>query len=136
MPITLPPTQADRIEVIDGEKVLVFEADPPIPSNLGLLLMQMRVTFRDDFRIGGMSSLCQMRDHRFRKFREGRHLGQDGVVRDLRLEMCQDCEAFVVRDVSLEALPDARRGSRLATRRRNEILGWYTGGRKNNREYR
>lgn len=126
-----------RVEIIEGQKVLVFDEPSVLPSSLGALLTQMRITYRDDnYRVGGMSSLCAMREHRLHPFRAGRHLGSDGVIRDLRLLICTDCETVCVRDVSVDTLGDARRQSRLAPRRRDEILGWYTGARRNQREYR
>lgn len=136
----MPPVAEPRIAVIEGEKVLVFDAPSVLPASLGGLLTQLRVTFRDDWTPGGMSTLCMLRDHRLRKFREGRYLGSDGLVRDLRLFMCQDCETVCVRDVSIDSLEQAvgtpRRRSVLEPRRRNEIIGWYSGARRNQRIYR
>lgn len=125
----IPPT-----EIIEGQRVIVLEG-PPLPPNLGRLLAEMRVTFRADVRPGGASSICAQRDHRLARFREGRHVGPDGMVRDLRLLMCQDCEAVCVRDVSVQFAADQGRSS-LQPRRKDEVLGWYTGARPNQRVYR
>lgn len=133
-----------RIVTIDGRPVLEFTRQPPLPSTLHGLLGQLRVTFRADVRPTGARASCEVpevvggvpRDHRLVRFREGRHVGLDGVVRDLRLFMCADCEAVDVRDVSWEEVWHTVRGrARLLPRRRDDHMGWYTGARRNQRVY-
>lgn len=124
-------------QVIEGQKTLVVNRRPPLQPSLDRLLAAMyRVTAREDIRPEGASIRCEaQRDHRFGVLREGTHVGLDGVVRDLRVEMCRDCGACCVRDVSFDHYPGlthARRGPV----RRDEILGWYTGARRRQREYR
>lgn len=131
-----------RIATIDGRKVLVFDRPSPLPPTLSGLLAQLRVTARWDVRPTGARASCEVpevvggvpRDHRLVRFREGRHVGLDGAVRDLRLLMCADCETVCVRDVSIDWLAGLRAG-RLLPRRRDHVLGWYTGARPRQRVY-
>jgi len=125
-----------HIENIEGRRTLVVQRRPPLQPKLDQLLHAIHtVTYRDDIMPGGMSVACQLRDHRFRRFREGRHLGLDGVLRDVALHMCADCGAVKVSDVSYDRLPGLPLGGRLPARK-NDLLGWYSGARRNRREYR
>ena len=126
--------QQPRVMVIEGRRVLVTDRTPPIPGTLDRLLAEMVVTLAADVRPMGARAVCLAEVHRLRVFREGRHVGRDGVVRDLRLLMCADCQAVAVRDVSVDRLTGLRTGSRLP-RRRDFILGWYSGARANQRVY-
>lgn len=128
---------AARREIIEGQPTLVVERRPPLPQSLPVLLGALsHVTAREDIVPGGTSVRCeQQRSHRFGVLRQGRHVGLDGVVRDLRIEMCRDCGAACVRDISydrLAGLPVGRRGPA----RRDQVLGWYSGSRRRGREYR
>lgn len=131
-----------RIVHVDGHPVLVFERPTPIPATLDGLLAHLRVTFRAEIRPTGARRSCEVpdvvggvaRDHRLVRFREGRHIGLDGVVRDLRLLMCADCETVCVRDISIDRMERLPTG-RLAARRRDSVIGWYTGARPNQRTY-
>lgn len=107
-----------------------------------------------------------LRVHRFRRFREGRWwnpsafpivIGKDGDtlrtvtvpagVTFLDLRMCEDCGAVMVRDVTPHA-PMGARPARLfnpttgetrvapAIGHRDLVIGWYSGARRNGREYR
>ena len=108
---------------------------PPLPQKMPALLAALtHVTYRADFTLGGMAASCELRTHRFARFREGRHVGIDGVVRDLRLEMCRDCGAVAVRDISYDRLPGLPTGQ-AGPNRRDYILGWYSGARRNQRTY-
>lgn len=123
--------------VMEGVPVLVLERKPPLQPSLDRLLAALAsVTVREDIRPAGASIRCERdRTHRFGVLREGRHVGLDGVVRDLRIQMCRDCGAACVRDISydrLDGLPVGRRGPR----RRDLVLGWYSGKRRAGREYR
>ncbi len=125
-----------RVATIEGQKVTVVERTPPLPRSLDLLLGSMLVTYRDhNLRPTGASVMCeQLREHRFTTLAKGRHVGRDGIVRDLHVRMCNDCGAAQVRDISidrLDGLPTGRGGAR----RRDVILGWYTGSRRNARQY-
>lgn len=127
-----------RSEVIEGRKTLVVENRPPLPQKMPDLLSAMErsgVTYRADFQPAGARAACEMRQHRFQRFREGPNVGLDGVVRHLRLEMCADCGAVCVRDQSIDrlaGLPTGRKGPA----RRDLVIGWYSGARRNRREYR
>ena len=125
-----------RIETIEGTRTLVVERRPPLPQKFPDLLGQLRdVTYRDDIVPGGMSIACQLREHRFRRFREGRHIGTDAVVRDVAIEMCADCGGTRVFDVSVDRLPGLTPGKR-GPARRKALLGFYSGARRNGREFR
>lgn len=126
-----------RRMAIDGQQALVVETTPPIPQRLDALLAAMfSIIVHEDIRPGGATVACeQLRSHRFGVLREGRHLGSDRELRDLRVEQCRDCGAVCVRDVTFDrisGLPVGRRGPL----RRDHILGWYSGARRNRREYR
>ena len=126
-----------RVETIEGRKVHVVERRPPLPQKLDLLLSSMTGVRKYPVTIGQTLRSCeQLRHHRFVTFREGRHVGLDGVVRELRLQICQYCEAVCVRDTSLDvAIGGERLVTRTAPRRRDLILGWYSGKRRASREY-
>lgn len=124
-----------RVTVIEGHRVLVVDRRPPLPQTLAALLAGMRVTFRTTTPIRGTRPACQSeQDHRLHPFVEGRHVGTDAVARDLRLLMCADCESVCVRDISLDTLSRLPTG-RLSPRRRDHVIGWYSGARRNQRTY-
>jgi hypothetical protein len=122
-----------RVMVIEGRRVLVTDRTPPIPGTLDRLLAEMVVTLAADVRPMGARAVCLAEVHRLQVFREGRHVGRDGVVRDLRLLMCADCESVCVRDISRDRLAGLSI-SRLP-RRRDHVIGWYTGARPSQRVY-
>lgn len=129
--MSTPPA---RYMTIEGRKTLVVENTPPLPKSLDALIRSMfGVTVSNDIRPTGASVACdQWRTHRFDVLREGRALGLDRVLRDIRVEMCQDCGAVCVRDISYDrrsGLPVGGAGPR----RRNLILGWYSGAARANR---
>ena len=125
-----------RVMVIDGQRVLAVDRRPPLPPTLDRLLATMRVTFRSPLAIRGTRPACQReQDHRLLLFAEGRHFGLDGILRDLRLFMCADCETVGVRDVSIDLMAGLPTGGH-APRRRDHLIGWYSGARRNQRQYR
>jgi hypothetical protein len=137
-----PEPPPPRRMVIDGQTVLVMERKPPLPGRLEALLQSpgMRVF---PIRITGWRAACGREEHRLLPIAEGWYTGPDRIRRDLRVQMCADCESVCVRDVSLDTLaavdPRGRgplRPSRLAPRRRDHVIGWYTGARRNQRQYR
>jgi hypothetical protein len=122
--------------VIEGRRTLVVQRRPPLPSTLDGLRRSMRIAWETTITRRGARVACiSDQDHRLFRFCEGRHVGTDGVIRDLRLLMCADCEAVCVRDVSVDRLPGLPTG-RLLPRRRDLVLGWYSGSRPNERQYR
>jgi hypothetical protein len=125
--------QQPRVMVIEGRRVLVTDRTPPIPGTLDRLLAEMVVTLAANVRPMGARAVCLAEVHRLQVFREGRHVGRDGVVRDLRLLMCADCESVCVRDISRDRLAGLSI-SRLP-RRRDHVIGWYTGARPSQRVY-
>lgn len=125
------------LQTIEGKRTLVVERTPPLPQKLDQLIDELfGVSVSADIRPTGASAACeQWRTHRFTTIREGRHLGRDRVLRDLRIQMCADCGAVCVRDVSfdrLSGLPIGRSGPA----RRDLVLGWYSGSRRGGRSYR
>lgn len=126
-----------RTLIIEGQPVQVVETARPIPQRLDTLLAQLfGVRVKEDIRPTGTATQCeQLRTHRFGILREGRHVGSDRVLRDLRLEMCRDCGAVCVRDISYDRVAGLTPGRRGPVRR-DLILGWYSGQRRNAREYR
>jgi hypothetical protein len=137
-----PEAPAPRRVVIDGQVAVEFVRRPPLPDTLAELMAApgMRVF---PIRITGWRSDCGREEHRLLVVAEGWYRWRDGIRRDLRVQMCADCESVCVRDVSLDTFarydPTGRgllRPSSLAPRRRDHVLGWYTGARRNQRQYR
>jgi len=120
-----------RIAVIEGRRTLVVERRPPLPSRAGELLARLRVY---PVRVTGWRSACSDQDHRLVPLADGSYLCTDGIRRDLRLRVCADCEAIEVRDVTVDVLPGLSAG-RLAPRRRDAVIGWYSGARRGQRVY-
>lgn len=123
-----------HIETIEGRQVLVIDRRPPLQATIGEVIAHLTVTYRAPVKIQGWRGECDRQDHRFAHVLSGRHLGTDGVWRDLQFHQCQDCEAMCIRDVSIDLLPGLDSG-RLGPRRKNHILAWSTGSRKNQRTY-
>ena len=126
-----------NFQTISGRRVEVVVRTPPIQPNLEHLRRAMRVTFEVPMpAMGGATQSCVvLREHRLTRFLEGRHVGLDGVIRDLRLLVCRDCHAVCVRDVSADTLDRLPVGG-AGPKRRDLILGWYTGARPAQREFR
>lgn len=125
------------VEIIEGQRTLVVKRQPPLPPRLpDLLAALFAVTASEDIRPGGAAAACeQLREHRFGTLRQGRYFGPDREMRDLHIQMCRDCGAVCVRDITFDrmtGLPVGRRGPL----RRNHVIGWYSGARRNRREYR
>ena len=125
-----------RTMVIEGQRVQVETRPRPIPQKLPDLIAQLfAVSVRQDITPSGTSAQCvALREHRLTVIREGRHVGTDRVLRDLRIQMCRDCGAVCVRDISFDRLDGLAPGAR-GPARRDHILGWYSGARPNRREY-
>jgi len=130
-------TVEPRVETIEGKRTTIVQRTPPLPPRLPELLGQMFLYEpRADIIPRGARASCEaLREHRLERLAFGSHVGTDGARRDLLVAMCADCGAACVRDVSvdrLSGLPIGRGGPR----RRDVILGWYTGKRRSGREYR
>lgn len=158
--------QALREQVIEGRRTLVVQSQSSLPKSLSVLLTEMApFTFseRNDFTLAGARPACEvLRVHRWRTFRVGHWsnprafnvvIGTDQSatvprgVRNLRLEMCADCGAVCVRDISLQEWAGARPVRLVNTQtgqeriaptvgRRDLVIGWYSGKRRAGREYR
>jgi len=120
-----------RVAVIEGRPTLIVERRPPLPPRLGDLLARLRVY---PVRISGWRSTCSEQDHRLVPLADGSYLCLDGIRRDLRVLICADCEAACVRDVTVDVLAGLRLGRR-APRRRDHVIGWYSGARRFQRTY-
>lgn len=134
------PIREPRVTMIEGRRTLVIERTPPLPRRLDALLAGLRVY---PLRITGWRSACSEQEHRLVLFAEGSYPCPDGIRRDLRLRMCRDCESVEVRDVSFDDPADHDpRGRGVAftvrrpLRRINQVIGWYSGARRNQRQYR
>ena len=122
-------TSPPRVVTIEGRRTLVVERRPPLPAYLPDLLRSLRVY---PLRITGWRSSCSDQDHRLVPFADGRHRCTDGVVRDLRLRMCSHCESVEVRDVSVDRVPGL---GVVRLTRKDHVIGWYSGARRNQRQY-
>lgn len=134
----MQPVAEPRLTTIEGRQTLVVERRPPLQPRLDALLSAMFITSRSDVRPTGARIACEVeREHPFVMLAEGRHVGTDGVVRDLRVLMCPFCGAAQVRDQSFdtsiagEPVPRNR-----PPQRRDHVIGWYTGKRRSGREYK
>lgn len=133
-------------QMIEGQMTTVVEKTPPLPQRLDALLAGMfQIFYRDEgIRPKGARAQCEQRQHTMRRLREGRYVCSDGIVRDLRVELCIYCEAACVRDISFQRLDEMDGGhpsdralhGRGGPVRRNRIIGWYSGKRRAGREYR
>lgn len=124
---------APRVAVIEGHRTLVIERRPPLPARLDVLLAAPGMT-RYPLLITGWRGECAAQDHRLKLIAEGNVRCPDTVRRDLRIYQCADCEAVCVRDVSVDRLDRLPTGGRLPLRR-NHVLGWYSGARRNQQTY-
>lgn len=149
-----------RRVVLAGRTVLVRDRAKPIPPSLRLLIEggrddrgvlhhPIRQSVREPLRLGGAASACAgssngdpALNHRLRRWLEGFHVGTDGVSRYLSLHACADCGAVCVRDRSFDSLAslsgdqrDERSAGRRPLRRRDEVIGWYSGARPKARVY-
>src|SRR3990170_437320 len=147
-----------RVTIIEGRRVLVVERRPPLPPTLNLLLeggrdtrgrlwYPLRTIARVPLHLSGTRNAClSEQDHRLNDWLDGFYTGpamlaEEGeepletlVVRPLHLLACSDCGSVQVRDVSMDPLPRLAHG-RLPLRRRNLVLGWYSGARRRQRVY-
>lgn len=133
-PAPITEQTAHRTTVIEGRRVAVFERRVPLPPRLDVLLQGPGMCVFP-VKITGWRNQCSEQDHRLYPVAEGWFDCHDGARRDLRVLMCADCESVCVRDVSIDLLPGLRAGRRGFTRR-DRVMAWYTGKRRNGREYR
>ena len=167
-------TTEPRTTTIEGQSTLVVANQSGLPASLSTLLAEMApfgFAHRADFSLAGTRPSCEvLRVHRWQLFRLGRWsnrrafdvaVGHDKVggqvvartiaippgVRALRLEMCADCGAVAVHDITPEQWAGARPATlvnlatgacRVASAVGQPVLviGWYSGKRRAGREYR
>jgi hypothetical protein len=137
-------TPEPRVLTIEGRRTLVVERHPPLPATLKLLLeggrdsdglwQPIRLVVRRPLRLGGTRAACGQQDHRLADWLEGFHTGSDGIARYLRILVCQDCGAVCVRDSSFDHLDQLPTGGQ-RLRRKNHVIAWYSGARRNQRTY-
>ena len=125
-----------QYQTIEGQRTLVVERTPPLPPRLDVLIASMfSLSVSTDITPAGASIACeQWRTHRFTTIRQGRAMCRDLMLRDLRVDMCADCGAVCVHDISFDRMPGLLVGGR-GPARRDLILGWYSGARRGNRQY-
>lgn len=142
-----------RVAVIDGVRAMVIDRTPPIAPTLALMLnggrdekqrlwKPLRVVIRDPLRIAGSptaaclaSSNGSVNDnHNLSNWLAGFADCSDGATRYLVLQACTDCGAVCIRDRSFDSLDGLSTGRR-PLRRRDHVIGWYTGARRNSRVY-
>lgn len=139
-------TAANRVTTIDGRRVLIVERTPPLPPQLALLLeggrdasgrvwTPLRVLRRHPLHLGGASAACLDESHRLVPWLDGFHVGSDDRPRSLHLDACADCGSVCVRDASFDVLDRLPTGGR-PPRRKDHVIGWYSGARPGSREYR
>lgn len=124
---------APRVVTIEGRPTLVVERRPPLPQKLTTLLEYPGMRLYP-IRIQGWRGECSAQEHRLKLIAEGRVLCPDQERRDLKVYQCADCEAVCIRDVSVDRLSRLPVGSQFP-KRRNHVLGWYSGSRRNQRVY-
>lgn len=108
---------------------LVIGSGPPplLPSNLETLLRLIRSGLVYPVPVRGATAACEAGDHDMQTWITGTYQG-----RDLCLRKCSMCEGVEVRDRSW----GGQIGSvRIAQRRIDALLGWYTGRRRGGRTY-
>lgn len=98
-----------------------------LPPRLDALLAHLlRVSTIPVF-IGGFATACSDRNHAFALWKVGWY-----GARNLQLSICPACETVEVRDISLDSVLGLPTGPG-ALRRRDELLGWYAGTRRDRR---
>lgn len=142
-----------RFAVVNGVRAMITERTPPIAPTLELMLnggrdakqrlwKPLRVAVRNPLRIKADPSAACMSsssgslndDHNLSVWLGGFASCSDGVTRYLVLHACTDCGAVCIRDRSFDSLDGLTNGRR-PLRRRDHVIGWYSGARPNSRVY-
>lgn len=119
-----------RFVTIEGRKAQVVEMRSELPPTLDVLLGALTVVASfPKPRVGGFARACADQDHDFVRWLAGMAIG-----RELRLSMCVHCGTVEVRDVSLDRRSGLPTGGQ-ELRRRDAVLGWYSGKRAAGRVY-
>lgn len=117
------------VTIADGVRAVRVEAPSPLPASLDQLLARLLVTDKQPLVDVGTRRECTDEQHDYRPWLAGVYAGLE-----LRLWRCSFCGTVEVRDMSLDLLPGIAAG-RGGPRRRNEVLGWYSGARPAGRTY-
>lgn len=118
------------VTIADGVRAIRVEAPSPLPASLDLLLSRLLVTTKQPyFAARGTRQACTDEQHEYVPWLAGIYVGLD-----LRLSRCLWCGVVEVRDTSLDLLPGLAPG-RGGPRRRDAIVGWYSGNRPDGRTY-
>jgi hypothetical protein len=118
------------IRLSEGVYAQVVERTTSLPRRLEPLLSGLRVTRRHGHPVVlGTRLACTNAEHPFSPWLEGIYAGLE-----LRLALCPYCGVVEVRDASLDILPDVKAGHS-GPRRRDDLLGWYSGQRPAGRTY-
>jgi len=126
-----PDPEPARFITIEGRKAQVVEKPTILPPQLTSLLEVFEVIAVHPIpRLGGFARSCADMDHELQLWATGFTYGHD-----LRLSKCIHCGSIEVRDVSLDGLLGLPTGGQ-PLRRRDQVLGWYSGRRRAAREYR
>lgn len=120
---------SEQVVWIDGKPARVVEPRRVLPQHLDDLLRALRGSTRRDVFVRGASRDCADGEHALGRWLTGLY-----GMRELELSMCTNCGTVEVRDVSISVIPGAPLGTS-PLRRRNELLGWYSGVRRNGRTY-
>jgi hypothetical protein len=115
--------------IADGVVAQVIERVSPLPRSLETLLRSLHKTREVSVRILGTRQACTDAEHTFQPWLEGIYR-----TLQLRLRVCAFCGVVEVRDISLDILPGLTIG-RGGARRRDDLLGWYSGKRHGGRTY-
>lgn len=112
-----------------------------LPATLDVLLDSIAVVSRRPVIVRGWGSDCGEEHHHWAPWIEALYRPVTSVagrpVRlslSLRISVCTLCETVEVRDISFDRLDGLPKG-RLPLRRRDALLGWYSGARRAGRIY-
>lgn len=117
------------VTVADGVRAIRVESSSPLPPSLEILLRHLLVTAKHPYIARGTRRACTDEQHDYSPWLAGVYAGLD-----IRLARCAWCGTVEVRDVSLDLLPGLVPG-RGGPRRRDDVLGWYSGSRPDGRTY-
>jgi len=116
------------VTIADGLKAQVVERRSPLPQRLDPLLSGIVVLKRFPVTIVGARQACTDASHELQPWLWGIYANLE-----LRLSLCAFCGMVEVRDISFDVLPGAMGHGK--PRRRDAVLGWYTGKRPAGRTY-
>lgn len=125
------PDPEPRFErIADGVVAQVIEPSFRLPPRLDAMLARTIVTAEFPMRVVGARIACRDAEHDFgRPWIRGVFAGLE-----VKLSRCPYCGTVEVRDVSVDVL-EGMGPSTLDPRRRDVVIGWYTGRRAGGRQY-